>query len=176
MAKRGPKVTPLEERLARLSELDPDTGCFIWIGKIDHGGYGHIKHDGRDQKAATVAYEFYKGPIPEGLEVSHICPSGANPACVNPDHLIAETHAENLARREWQPKGQRYVLNCRHCGQPKELVKNGNRMDWVCKACRASHAKEWREKTGYDFNTYRAQNRERINEQRRARRNRAKEE
>lgn len=172
MGKRGPKVQALEDRFARFTEVDPETGCFIWIGKIDHGGYGHIKYQGRDQKAATVAYEFYKGPVPTGLEVSHICPGGGNPACVNPDHLIAETHSENLKRR----RAYRWVINCPHCGKPKEQVKNGDRTEWACKACRASRAKEWREKTGYDFNTYRAQNRDRINANRRASRARLEEE
>ena len=49
-----------------------------------HGRYGH-----RD------AYEAAKGPIPDGLEIDHLC---RNRACINPDHLEAVTHRENVRR------------------------------------------------------------------------------
>lgn len=162
------------EKLARLSRPN-ENGCHVWIGKLNkRSGYGQIDYREKRRRyhrnAHTVAYELKNGPVPEGKEVSHICPGGANSRCVNPDHLIAETHAENLARREWSPKGVRYVINCRHCGQAKEQVPSGNRLEWVCLSCRARRAKEWRARTGYQFSKYRAENKDRINAQRRKRR------
>jgi hypothetical protein len=41
------------------------------------------------------AYEYSIGPIPEHLELDHLCRSRN---CVNPEHLEAVTHLENMGR------------------------------------------------------------------------------
>jgi hypothetical protein len=40
-------------------------------------------------------YELVVGPIPDGLEIDHLC---RVPSCCNPEHLEAVTHAENMRR------------------------------------------------------------------------------
>ncbi len=40
-------------------------------------------------------YEQAKGPIPDGLSIDHLC---RVPPCVNPDHLEAVSHTENVRR------------------------------------------------------------------------------
>lgn len=44
-------------------------------------------------KAHRFSYEAHKGPIPEGLEIDHVC---RNRSCVNPEHLRAVTRRENM--------------------------------------------------------------------------------
>jgi hypothetical protein len=42
-------------------------------------------------------YERHIGPIPEGLQLDHLC---RNRACINPAHLEPVTNLENLRRGE----------------------------------------------------------------------------
>jgi hypothetical protein len=44
--------------------------------------------------AHRICYEVFKGPIPKGLLVCHSCDVLT---CINPEHLVARTRADNLA-------------------------------------------------------------------------------
>jgi hypothetical protein len=72
-----------------------DTPCWIWCLCTDGGGYGQTKVGGRAQLAHRVYYERHVGPIPDGLELDHLCRVRN---CVNPDHLEPVTSAVNTQR------------------------------------------------------------------------------
>ncbi len=75
--------------------VDSSTGCHLWQGACSWNGYPRIKRDNRLQWAHRWYYEQEKGPIPEGLDLDHLC---RTPRCVNPDHLEPVTKAENQRR------------------------------------------------------------------------------
>ena len=56
--------------------------CWLWTASCNQKGYGHFNLDGVFYGAHRLCYEFYKGKIPEGLEIDHLC-SARN--CVNPE-------------------------------------------------------------------------------------------
>lgn len=141
----------IAEIMERLSMPEPNSGCYLWLGKLGTNDYAYVNYrigdpiDGNrkrmSRKAATVALELTGRPWPKGMEVSHIC---NNRACVNPDHMLWETHSENLARREWSPLDKRYKLNCKICGEPK-VFTGWKSNKWTCRSCNALRAEMWRQ-------------------------------
>lgn len=65
--------------------------CWPWTGRLTRDGYGAF---GR-KRAHRVAYWLNGGEI-DGKIIRHRCD---NPACCNPNHLIAGTHADNVRDR-----------------------------------------------------------------------------
>lgn len=73
---------------------DPNTGCFIWAGRLLNSGYGSFSLDGKTIPAHRAAWILENGPIDDGREVMHLC---GRRDCVSVAHLRLGTHAENMA-------------------------------------------------------------------------------
>ena len=94
-------------------------GCMIWTAALNSKGYPVFSVYGRVELAHRVSYETFVGPIPEGLQLDHLC---RDPRCVNPDHLEPVTARENIRRSSscqstethcthghaWTPETERY--------------------------------------------------------------------
>ena len=134
-------------------------GCWTWRGLMRPDGYGLFYIGGyRKARAHRVAYQALVGPIPEGLELDHLC---RNKACVNPDHLEPVTHRENVMRGESPAASRATVTHCpaghghdlantrlskrnqRHCRtcarerRPVELAQRYGPMRTTCPMCSA---------------------------------------
>lgn len=64
--------------------------CWVWTAGKSKAGYGMF---GDHLFAHRFSYEYFHGPVPDGLLVDHIC---RNPSCVNPAHLRLATPSQNV--------------------------------------------------------------------------------
>lgn len=130
---------PLKERLLARGEWDG--GCLRWVGAHIKSGYGHIGVEGKARSVHRVSYEVFKGPIPEGLEIDHLCHVCD---CFNPEHLEAVTRAENIRRSSNQTGVNMRKTHCKHeFSEPNTLYSSGGR---ICRTCRWAWDKARREK------------------------------
>lgn len=114
--------------------------CWLWTGYINASGYGRTQHDGRLQLAHRVAYELLVGPVPDGMQLDHLCRVRR---CVNPDHLEPVTSRENTRR------GKAVKTHCPrgHALVDGNLVLSHLRRGWrSCLTCHREGAREqWRQ-------------------------------
>jgi hypothetical protein len=95
----------VQKLLGRLT-VDDTTGCWEWGGATTKGGYGHMRVGDKHPRTHRLAYELLVGPIPDGLEVDHLC---GNRLCANPAHLEPVTRTENLRRTKAHLKQDHHV-------------------------------------------------------------------
>ncbi len=72
--------------------------CWEWTASKDEDGYGTFtvySEGNKHYQAHRWCWEFLVGPIPDGLQLDHLC---LNKACVMPDHLEVVTTQENTRR------------------------------------------------------------------------------
>lgn len=115
------KQTPVEPRFwAKVRSAEDVNLCWEWTGsKLK--GYGQIRVACRTRYAHRWAYERFVGPIPDGLELDHLC---RNPGCVNPAHLEPVTHRVNMLRGETVGARHAAVTAC-PAGHPYDEANTG---------------------------------------------------
>src|ERR1700690_3349654 len=107
-------------RLEAMTMPIPFSGCVIFLGVLNHRGYGRIWDGERMSSVHRVAYELAKGAIPEGYQVDHKC---RVLTCCNPAHLEAVTPYENFLRSESITR--QYLLR-RECPRGHSLIDPQN--------------------------------------------------
>jgi hypothetical protein len=132
------------------AKVEKTDECWLWTAALTSRGYGDFAlASRRNISAHRFAYEEANGPVPEGLEIDHTCHNGTgcpgeaaclHRRCVNPDHLEAITHAENI-RRGNGPFGEKARQT--HCIHGHEFTPentyvrlNGTRRCRTCKQIR----------------------------------------
>lgn len=92
----APRYANDEDRITRNVLVDANS-CWLWLGAKTDRGYGTLRRNGKNHRAHRFSYALYVGPIPEGMEIDHLCRVRH---CVNPDHLEAVDHRTNMLRSE----------------------------------------------------------------------------
>lgn len=133
---------PAPRVLARVNTDEP--GCWIWPGSKTKNGYGNVMtrppyvEKPRPLLVHRVTYEWFIAPIPEGMDLDHLC---RNRACCNPTHL------EPVSRQVNSQRGSKYrPSQCVH-GHPypehMKIRKNGYAM---CRTCDLERQRERRKR------------------------------
>jgi len=90
--------------------------CWESNGTHDKNGYSMCGLGyGFSSQLHRIIYELIKGKIDDKLELDHLC---KNTGCVNPDHLEAVTHRENVLR------GNHSIMNKGYCRKGHILNKD----------------------------------------------------
>jgi hypothetical protein len=128
-------VADLPGNLVSKITVNDGTGCWEWTAATSSSGYGVGTVRGQTTSAHRLTYMELVAPIPEGLEIDHLC---CNKLCVNPDHLETVTRQENM---------RRYIERTGRAAKPRVSKRaprqHGERRTYVagcrCDECRAAN-------------------------------------
>ena len=104
-------------------------GCWEWQGARSGNGYGTLGVDGRTRLAHRLSYQHFIGPIPDGLDLDHLCRVRW---CVNPRHLEPVTRSVNATRGE---TGRVARATCSICGDLLPPLGDPQRRDGTHRGC-----------------------------------------
>jgi hypothetical protein len=107
----------MRNRLLAAIVVDPKSGCWIWQRARSKAGYGQLSVGGKVRYAHVLSFECFVGERPSGAEVCHRCD---NPPCINPDHLFAGSHHQNMLDATAKGRmGPRVPAKGERCGSAK---------------------------------------------------------
>ena len=139
------KYTDDERVVAFWEKVEFTETCWLWKANQNSGGYGMFWSGGSSTVAHRYAYEFCVGPIPDGLQIDHLCRVRN---CIRPDHLEIVTQQENVRRGE-DGKRNREKTYCpqRHPYDEQNTYRSPNG-DRLCRKCQTAHKRAWRRRHG----------------------------
>lgn len=133
----------LATRFEAKIEPEPNTGCWLWVASVNACGYGTIGVHGKSVLAHRVAWTLYRGEIPVGMCVLHICDT---PPCVNPAHLFLGTPRDNAVDRQKKGRGDDGSHQTRktHCPRGHAYTRENTHIHRNKRYCRACHRDDMR--------------------------------
>lgn len=119
------------ERFTSKYEVDAQN-CWTWKASKLKAGYG-LFHDTKLVTAHRWSYKYYKGKIPFGLVIDHLC---KNTSCVNPEHLEAVTQQINYLRGNALSNPRTHCQNGHEYTEANTLRVTGQR-GRICRTCKS---------------------------------------
>lgn len=118
------------------------TPCWIWQGGKDRLGYGLINRSEHQGVAHLWFWKMANGPVPEGLELDHLCRVRG---CVNPDHFETVTHEENVKRGISFAAVNARKTHCIHGHEftPENTYRRPGATARECRTCRQIGNRNW---------------------------------
>lgn len=102
------------DKIERCTVYDPESGCRIWCGADSGNGYGRVRVDGVTSSVHRVAWESERGPIPQGMQIDHIC---RNRRCCRVEHLRVVPQRANVLENSNGPSAINAAKQrCPTCG------------------------------------------------------------
>lgn len=122
------------------SKVQKTETCWLWTGKLTKKGYARYGLHKPNSYAHIASYEEVNGVVPEGLELDHLCRVRH---CVNPSHLEAVTHLENIRRGKSPSAFHRVKSHC-YKGHPFNSDNTiVNEKGWrVCITCKRESGRQ----------------------------------
>ena len=110
-------------------------------------GYGRLSYNGKHYRAHRLAYWIYRGTIPKGKILDHLC---NNTWCVNAWHLKATTDRVNVLRGNSPPAINARKTHCirGHAFTGKNIVRD--KKGKSCRTCRNAELRTRRKKLSKD--------------------------
>jgi hypothetical protein len=115
--------------------MELQNNCWLWAGNCKPDGYGRLWDTAinRYVYAHRLIYEALVGPIPDSLQLDHLC---RVPQCINPEHLEPVTQRTNILRGNAPPARHARKKHCKYghplSGDNLVISYRGHRQ---CKAC-----------------------------------------
>lgn len=114
--------------------------CWLWTASTNTAGYGQFWLDTRQLGAHRVAYEALVGPIPDGLQIDHLC---RVKNCLNPAHMEPVTQRVNLLRGDTVPAANAVKAHCPQ-GHPYDAANTYHwRRQRRCRECNRHRQREY---------------------------------
>lgn len=108
------------------AKVEKTEGCWNWIGHRKPDGYGRwriptgVGSNGKQHYVHRVSYEMANGPVPEGMQVDHMC---HNTSCVRPSHLRLTSPKQNQEHR--------VAANSGNASGVRGVTRTGDGRYWV---------------------------------------------
>ena len=137
-------LTTVSERFWSKVSIGAPDECWEWQPKLMVIGYGCISVNGKQTLAHRLSYELSVGPIPEGLQIDHLC---RNRACQNPNHLEAVTQKVNILRGNGYSARNARKTHCKYGHEFTEAntyIRASNQRK--CRTCHRINERERKQK------------------------------
>jgi hypothetical protein len=117
-------------------------GCWLWLGKTGKKGYAQFSIYGVKVYVHRVAYKIANGQMPDDLDIDHLCRVHN---CVNPAHLEAVPHKDNIIRGIGPELARQKNLAKRECVRGHPFSDQNTKYDLqgrrYCRECHRIAAK-----------------------------------